>query len=136
MPTYKNNNSITTQLGQVDVKAGKSVETYRYYTVSGVVKISDLPSFNPLIYEADHNGNADEIETVTIPDTEGRDYTITLQMLAGSAEVALNDTANTPVILLETDDKKSFVINGRLVDTLELKFTAASSILRIEVMYR
>ena len=136
MPTFRNDNLVTTQLGQVDVKAGKTVETYRYYTVSGVVKISDLPSFNPLIYEVDHNGDAAEIETVTIPDTKDKDYTITLQMLAGSAEVALNDTANTPVILLATDDKKSFVINGRLVDTLELKFKADSSILRIEVMYR
>ena len=136
MPTYRNDNLVTTQLGTVDVKAGKTVETYRYYTVSGIVKTSDLPSFNPLIYEADHSGDTDEIETVTIPDTENKDYTITLQMLAGSAEVALNDTANIPVILLAADDKKSFVINGRLVDTLELKFTAASSILRIEVMYR
>ena len=136
MPSYINNNSVTVQLGTTDVKPGKTVETSKYYTVSGVVKTSDLPSFNPLIYEKDHTGNVDDIETVTIPATEDRDYIIKLQMLVGSAEVALNDTANTPVILLALSDTKSFVINGRLVDTLELKFKTASSILRIEVLYR
>ena len=136
MPTYKNNNLTTIQLGTTDVKPGKTVETSKYYTVSGVTKTSDLPSFNPLIYEKDHTGNVDDIETVTIPATEDRDYIIKLQMLVGSAEVALNDTANTPVILLALSDTKSFVINGRLVDTLELKFKTASSILRIEVLYR
>ena len=136
MPTYKNNNDTTVQLGVTDVKAGESVETKRYYTVSGVTKTSDLPSFNPLIYEADHTGNADATEDVTVPATEDRDYMIKLQMLAGSAEVAFNSTANTPVILLATDDTKSFVINNRLVDKLCLKFTAASSKLRIEIMYR
>ena len=124
------------QLGTTDVKSGKSAETEKYYTVLGVTKTSDLPSFNPLIYEKDHAGNVNDVETVTIPATEDRDYIIKLQMLVGSAEVALNDITNIPVILLALADTKSFVINGRLVDTLELKFKTASSILRIEILYK
>ena len=136
MPTYINNNSITVQLGVTDVKAGKTVETKRYYTVSGVTKTSDLPSFNPLLYEADHIGNNNDTEDVTVPATEDKDYVIKLQMLAGSAEVAFNTTVNVPVILLTIGDSKSFVINNRLVDKLCLKFTAASSKIRIEILYR
>ena len=133
MPTYKNNLNVDVALEGNSIPAGETLQTTVYYSSlpTGVTKESDLPSYNPIVVSATESGNLNDVATVNIPTVlngipiEGVEGSI--YCADGGVEIRFNDASNDPPIVLGKGYTYNVGVRQRLINTIHLKFTAASS---------
>lgn len=108
MPTYQNDGNQVHQVenlagNPVTINPGETIETYRHYSLAGLVKTADTPYYNPHTALTKLSfSNADDEKTHVL-NAETKKVRIQKVSSGLTVDVYLQAKANTPPVLLEHD---------------------------------
>ena len=139
MPTYKNNNNIDTTLNNKRIPPGGTLETIEFFVdlPAGITKISNDPTWNPVILVEKLSGVAAGSDIVVVPekaiDQQGNNktvdrYHVDIFCYAGEISVKFNtDSFDPPILLREGEGFRTEVLN-RVIDNVRISYIEDSDI--------
>lgn len=117
MPLYKNTTTERVSLAGMLLDPGeaKAIESWISPLPAGIVKLSDSPMYNPVIYAAKHNAAG----TITIPTGETR-FNIHIAVTSGEVTVYFSSGSNTPPLVLYNGARWNIKCFERAINDIRL----------------
>lgn len=142
MPTYTNSGQNRAALKDgTQIGPGESLQKYENFLTlpAGVTKTSDLPVWNPVIISSRNTGNSGT-DTVTIPTAvNGKDvetFNLDIFCSAGRVSIKFNDSSFSPPIILASGEGYSEEITFRKITSILVTYEVASSVCKVDVLFR